>query len=105
VSHWKSVLALAEDLLRPGQAFVFVETTAELLVEAIERAGLEPGRDAVIAIDVAAHSLLDPAGGYRLSREDVHRSSGEMLEMVAGWVADFPVVSVEDPLDEDDWAG
>jgi enolase len=77
----------------------------ELLVEAIERAGLEPGRDAVIAIDVAAHSLLDPAGGYRLSREDVHRSSGEMLEMVAGWVADFPVVSVEDPLDEDDWAG
>jgi enolase len=76
-----------------------------LLVEAIERAGLEPGRDAVIAIDVAAHSLLDPAGGYRLSREGVHRSSTEMVEMVAGWVADFPVVSVEDPLDEEDWDG
>jgi enolase len=77
-----------------------------LLVEAIERAGLRPGEDVVIAIDVAAHGLWQPdGGGYRLDREGVYRSSAEMIEMVAGWVADFPVVSVEDPLDEEDWSG
>jgi enolase len=76
-----------------------------LLVEAIERAGLHPGDDAVIAIDVAAHGLWQPDGGYRLGREGVSLSTAEMIEMVAGWVADFPVVSVEDPLDEEDWSG
>jgi enolase len=76
-----------------------------LLVEAIERAGLQPGVDAVIAIDVAAHELSQPQGGYRLDREGAHRSSAEMIDMVAGWVADFPVASVEDPLDEEDWSG
>lgn len=76
-----------------------------LLVEAIERAGLRPGVDAVIAIDVAAHELCRPDGSYHLEREGVHRSSAEMIDMVAGWVADFPVVSVEDPLDEEDWGG
>jgi enolase len=76
-----------------------------LLVEAIERAGLQPGVDAAIAIDVAAHELCQPQGGYRLDREGAHRSSAEMIDMVAGWVADFPVASVEDPLDEEDWSG
>ena len=76
-----------------------------LLVAAIERAGLQPGEDAVIAIDVAAHGLWHPDGGYRLDKEGVHRSTPEMIEMVAGWVADFPVVSVEDALDEEDWLG
>jgi enolase len=76
-----------------------------LLVEAIERAGLTPGVDAVIAIDVAAHELGQAEGGYRLDREGVHRSSAEMIDMVAGWVTEFPVVSVEDPLDEEDWSG
>jgi enolase len=76
-----------------------------LLVEAIERAGLQPGRDAVVAVDVAAHGLWEPGGGYRLAAEGVHRSTADMVQMVAGWVADFPVVSVEDPLDEEDWSG
>jgi enolase len=76
-----------------------------LLVEAIERAGLQPGGDAVIAIDVAAHGLWRADGGYRLDREGVRRSTQEMIETVTGWVADFPVVSVEDPLDEEDWSG
>jgi enolase len=76
-----------------------------LLVEAIERAGLQPGRDVVIAIDVAAHGLWEPDGGYRLATEGVQRSTADMVEMVARWVADFPVVSVEDPLDEEDWSG
>ena len=88
-----------------------------LMVEIFERAGLEPGVDAVIAIDVAAHSLLDTSaqadtqranGGaptYVFAREGTTRSTAEMLAMYSEWVADFPVVSIEDGLDEDDWTG
>jgi enolase len=78
----------------------------EMMVEATERAGLVPGEDIVVAIDVAAHALWDPErGDYHLARECRHASTEEMIEMVCGWVADFPVVSVEDALDEEDWAG
>jgi enolase len=76
-----------------------------LMVEIIERAGLEPGRDALIAIDVAAHSLVDFDGRYVLAREGVVRSTAGMIDMVEGWVREFPIVSIEDPLDEEDWAG
>jgi enolase len=77
----------------------------ELMVEVIERAGLEPGRDALIAIDVAAHSLVDDDGRYVLARERVVRTTAEMIDMMEGWVREFPIVSIEDPLDEEDWAG
>jgi enolase len=77
----------------------------ELMVEIIERAGLEPGRDALIAIDVAAHSLVDGDGRYVLARERAVRTTAEMIDMVEGWLREFPIVSIEDPLDEDDWAG
>jgi enolase len=75
------------------------------MVEIIERAGLEPGRDALIAIDVAAHSLVDGDGRYVLAREGAVRTTAEMIDMVEGWVREFPIVSIEDPLDEEDWAG
>jgi enolase len=78
----------------------------ELLLTAIERAGLEPGRDVAIAIDVAAASLYDRgAGAYRLRREGRDASRDDMIGMVTSWIEEFPVVSVEDPLDEEDWAG
>jgi enolase len=78
----------------------------ELLMTAAERAGLEPGRDVVIAIDVAASSLYDPAAGtYRLRREGRDATTDDMIGMVTSWIEDFPVVSVEDPLDQQDWAG
>jgi enolase len=77
----------------------------ELMVEIIERAGLEPGRNALIAIDVAAHSLVDGGGRYVLAREGVVRTTAEMIDMVESWVREFPIVSIEDPLDEEDWAG
>jgi enolase len=76
-----------------------------MMVEAIERAGLRPGEDIGIAIDVAASTLCDKAGGYRFAREAVHRSSDEVTELLASWVRDFPVVSIEDGLDEEDWSG
>jgi enolase len=75
------------------------------MVEIIERAGLEPGRDCLIAIDVAAHSLVAADGRYALVREGVVRTTAEMIDMVEGWVEEFPIVSVEDALDEEDWAG
>ncbi|WP_433622164.1 phosphopyruvate hydratase [Nocardia sp. CA-120079] len=77
----------------------------ELMVEVIERAGLEPGADALIAIDVAAHSLVDADGRYALDREGVVRTTAEMIDMVESWVREYPIVSVEDALDEEDWAG
>jgi enolase len=78
----------------------------QLMIEAVERAGLKPGSDIVVAIDVAATSLFHaPSGRYRLLREGRETSGEEMIEMVADWVREFPVVSVEDPLDEEDWAG
>jgi enolase len=78
----------------------------ELMMRAIERAGLEPGRDVGIAIDVAAASLYDAtAADYHLAREGRHAGTQEMIDMIASWVDDFPILSVEDPLDEEDWPG
>ena len=78
----------------------------ELLMTAIEHAGLEPGRDIAIAIDVAAASLYDRAAGtYRLRREGRAATREDMIDMVTSWIREFPVLSVEDPLDEEDWAG
>jgi enolase len=78
----------------------------ELLMTAIEHAGLEPGRDIAIAIDVAAASLYDKAAGtYRLRREGRAVTRDEMIDMIISWIGEFPVLSVEDPLDEEDWAG
>jgi enolase len=78
----------------------------ELMMRAIERAGLEPGRDVGIAIDVAATSLYDAAAGtYHLAREGRHAGTQEMIETIASWVDDFPILSVEDLLDEEDWYG
>jgi len=77
-----------------------------LLIESIEQAGLRPGTDAVIAIDVAATALWDrSSGAYRLAREGRLATSAEMIAMAEQWVGEFPVVSIEDALDEEDWAG
>lgn len=77
----------------------------ELMVEILERSGTRPGEGAQIALDVAAHSLADANGGFHFPTEQVTRDPAGLADLVAGWVRDFPVVSVEDPLDEDDWAG
>jgi enolase len=78
----------------------------QLLVESIEAAGLRPGADVLIAIDVAATALFDrAAGAYRLAREGRVASSDAMIAMAEQWVREFPVVSIEDALDEEDWAG
>jgi enolase len=77
----------------------------ELMVESIERARLMPGEDISIAIDVAATALKETNGRYRLAREGRDLESDAMIDMIEAWVRDFPVVSIEDGLDEEDWAG
>jgi enolase len=74
----------------------------ELLVEVIRQAGLEPGAEVAIAIDVAATELFE-GGRYRL--EGAERGSDEMASLYEELLKSFPVVSIEDPLAEDDWAG
>lgn len=77
----------------------------EMMLRLIERAGLTPGDDIVIAIDVAATALQRPEEGYLLAREGRVATAAEMIDMLAGWVREFPVVSIEDGLGEEDWPG
>jgi enolase len=97
------ILLADEGGLSPGCATG--RAALELMVESIERAGLMPGEDISIAIDVAATALKETDGHYRLAREGRDLSTEAMIGMIEAWVADFPVVSVEDGLDEEDWAG
>lgn len=78
----------------------------ELLTRSIKTAGLTPGIDISIAIDVAATSLYDRAAGdYHLRRQERRMSTTDMISMVSSWIEGFPIVSIEDPLDEEDWDG
>ncbi len=77
----------------------------QMMVASIERAGLRPGEDIAIAVDVAASALKRPDGGYRLAREGRDLGSAEMMSMMEGWLTEFPVVSIEDGLDQEDWVG
>ena len=74
----------------------------ELISVAIEKAGLKVGTDIAMALDVAASEFFKD-GSY--SFEGQQKSAEEMSAYYAQLAADFPIVSIEDPLDEDDWAG
>ncbi|HXE47363.1 MAG TPA: phosphopyruvate hydratase, partial [Ramlibacter sp.] len=76
-----------------------------MLMACIEKAGLRPGEDVAIAIDVAASTLKGKDGRYVFAREGLERSVAEMVEMFVDWTERFPVVSIEDALDEEDWNG
>ncbi len=99
------VSALVADEGGLGPPLASNRDALELLSGAIERAGLEPGAAVGIAIDVAATQLVDPAGGYRLSVEKRTLSAVELADELAAWASDHPIVSIEDPLGEDDWDG
>jgi len=78
----------------------------ELTVEAIERAGLVPGQDVAIAVDVAASHLFDRERGlYVLAKDGLVLEAGALIDLLERWLADHPIVSLEDPLAEDDWDG
>ncbi len=75
-----------------------------LMVEAIERAGLKPGQDAAIAIDVAASHFYSN-GCYRMVAEGAETDAEGMVGRLAAWCGRYPIISIEDGLAEDDWAG
>lgn len=76
----------------------------EVMVEAFERAGLEPGKDAAISLDVAS-SHFWKAGRYALAAEKNEVSAEELVARLAEWAARFPLLSIEDGLAEEDWDG
>ena len=85
-------------------AFDGNEQALETLVQAIERAGLAPGEQVAISLDVAA-SEFGARDRYRLARDGKTLDTDGMCELLGGWIERFPIVSVEDPLAEDDFDG
>ena len=85
-------------------AFDGNQQALETLVEAIERAGLTPGGQVAISLDVAA-SEFGARDRYRLARDGKTLDTDGMCELLGGWIERFPIVSVEDPLAEDDLDG
>ena len=78
----------------------------EVVLRAIETAGYAPGREVFLTLDVAASELYDKGQGrYVLEREGTALTAGELVELYAGWQQAYPIVSIEDGLDEDDWEG
>ena len=82
--------------------FARIEDAFEDAVAAIEMAGLVPGRDVALCIDVAS-SHFHADGAYAIDGRS--RTSAEMIDVIDGWVGRYPIVSVEDGLAEDDWDG
>ncbi|CAB3793665.1 Enolase [Paraburkholderia caffeinitolerans] len=76
----------------------------ELILRAIERAGYRPGEDIAIGIDAAASSFCED-GRYHLIRDSRVLTSAEMIAYWADWVNRYPLVSLEDPLADNDWDG
>jgi enolase len=89
------------------------QAAIELVVRAIERAGYKPGDEVAIALDPAVSELVDldtPADSngeltYRLAKEGRSLRTGELIDFWTDWAARYPIVSLEDGLAEDDWAG
>ena len=88
------------------------EEVLSLIMEAVEKAGYEPGEQVVIAIDAAASELYDKEKGVyyfpgesRMKGEEICRDSQEMISYYERLTAEFPIVSIEDGLEEDDWEG
>jgi len=88
------------------------EEAVELILRAIERAGYRPGDEVGIALDPATSSILvegtgveGTTGQYHLASEDRTLDSGELIDLWERWVTKYPIVSLEDGLAENDWAG
>jgi enolase len=83
------------------------EEALEVVMQAIADAGYEPGAQVAIALDPAASEFYDKASGkYIFKKSDKsERTSEQMAEFWAGWTKEYPIISLEDGMSEDDWAG
>ena len=78
----------------------------ELIMEAIRRAGYEPGKDVCLAIDVAASEFFNKeTGKYDLVGENRSLTTDELIDFYEELVSKYPIISIEDPVDENDWEG
>ncbi len=81
------------------------DEACEVIVQAIQAAGYKPGTDVAIALDPAASSFFE-GGKYNLSKSGQgEKTSAQMTELWSKWVSQYPIVSIEDGLDENDWEG
>jgi len=81
------------------------EEPIQIIMEAIEKAGYKAGEQIAIALDVAASEIIDDKGGYRLESENRNVTSAELVDYYVDLCAKYPIVSIEDGLNEDDWDG
>ena len=78
----------------------------ELIVEAIEKAGYEPGKDVMLGLDVAATEMYDKETKlYDLKHEGKKLTAEQMVDLYEDWANNFPIITIEDGLDEEDWDG
>ena len=80
------------------------EEAIEVILEAITRAGFEPGKDIYLGLDAAASEFYKD-GIYTLGSEGKTFNANEFSDYLAGWVDQYPIITIEDGLAEDDWAG
>ena len=76
----------------------------ELIIAAIEKAGYKPGADCFIALDPASSEFYED-GTYVLAREGARLSRQQMVDYYTKWTKDYPIISIEDGMAEDDWEG
>jgi len=88
------------------------EAAVEVILRAIEKAGYKPGEEVCIALDPATSSVLvegtgvgNVTGQYRLEKEGRTLDSGQMVDLWETWIKKYPIISLEDGLAEEDWAG
>jgi len=88
------------------------EAAVEIILRAIETAGYRPGEDVALALDPAVSSILvegtghdDVVGRYDLAKEGRVLDSGELIDLWESWLSRYPIISLEDGMGEEDWAG
>jgi len=85
------------------------EEALEYIIKAIEKAGYKPGEQVAIALDCASSELFGEGEkkGYKFWKSNPGKlfSSDELIDMLCGWVKKYPIISIEDALDQDDWDG
>ena len=78
----------------------------ELIVEAISKAGYEPGKDVMLGLDVAASEMYnEETKKYVLAGEGKELTAEQMVDLYEDWTTNFPIITIEDGLDEEDWDG
>ena len=80
------------------------EMAVEVIIKAIEEAGYKPGEDVYIGLDLASSEFYKD-GKYNLASENKSLTSAEMVDYLANWVEKYPIITIEDGLDESDWDG